>query len=219
MTEFNQVNNDDIKKLFDEHQQLYLDLLDSILKRRSILFFCPEEKIDPYKGHGDYFKMIIDLDTNKINDELKNNVLYLPGIKITKGKVYTELELGKTIAEDIQNNCIKTTYFHEGKPKWPIFNHFNIENDTEEEYDIQEEYDKPINNNLDKIQQIIPKEITDSVKKIEQLQVEIIKEKNKILETNYVKLKLNENLKNIDKYIGLAKLIKDKNIKQFFEYD
>ena len=205
MTECNQINIYDAKKLFDEHQQLYLDLESSNLGRRSILFFCPEIIIDKYKGYGDYFDTIVNLNKYEIKNQINNNVLYLSGIKITNNKIYTEQELGQTIYEDILTNYRKVSYHDKGNITGVIFNHFILEED-----DIDKKNSTPNSNT------IIPIEIIDSIKKIEKLEVEIFKEKNKILNSNYVKTKLNNSLKNIDNYINLLKLVKNNEIKQFF---
>jgi hypothetical protein len=204
---FNIMSYDDEKKLFDEHQQLYLDLSNSYFDRKSILFFNPEIIIEPYKGHGSYFETIINLKKSQIDKEIKNNILYLPGIKISNNKIYTEKELGKTISEDILSEQIYTTYYYNGHPKWPIFKHFNLYLEHQEEIEPKSSHSN------------IPKELIDCIKKIEQLEVEITKQKNNILNSTYVKTKLNSNLKNIDNYISLVKLVKNNGVEQFIEND
>jgi hypothetical protein len=51
----------------------------------------------------------------------------------------------------------------------------------------------------------IPQDILDFIKQIELLKVQIVKEKNKILNSIYVKNKLNNQFDNIDEYKNFIK--------------
>jgi hypothetical protein len=182
MSEFNQPNIDNAKKLFNEHQDLHKFLSEKNLENTSLVFFNPEIKIDPNRGHGSYNETIINLKDDDIEKEINHNKLYLPGIKIENDKLYSEQELGKTIPEEILINENIITYSPAHSPKY-IFKHYKI---------VSEE---------------IPQDIIDSIKQIEKLEVEIVKEKNKILNSIYVKNKLNNKFENIDEYKNLIKCL------------
>lgn len=125
---------------------------------------------------------------NLANDKIYDNKLYLPGIKIENNKVFTEQELGKTVSTEIFENDIPFRFCN---PTYHIFKLYKKESSD------------------------IPQEILNSIKQIELLEVQIVKEKNKILNSNYVKDKLNYKFENINEYlnsiIDLGEL-RDKNL-------
>ena len=176
MTEKNYpINLEQAKKLVDEHQDLHKFLSDKNFENTSLVFFNPN--IEMLINYGNYLNTVINLSQEKINKECKNK-LYLPGIKIEKNKVYTEQELGKTISNEILRNDNPFTYCN---PHNYIFKLFKKESGE------------------------IPQSILDSIKQIELLEVQIIKEKNKILNSIYVKNKLNYQFDNIDEYKNFIK--------------
>lgn len=203
----NKIPYNDEKKVFDEHQQLYLDLSMSNLEKKSIIFY-PSDRTGYIGEYESYFNDII-YDDKQFSIY---NILYLPGIKITNGEIYTELELGRTISQDIMKECLICDEYGKNGEKCYIFCHFNIEQDPNKDYNT----DTNTNDELQLINNygyfddsIIPDEIMESIKKIEKSEVEIIKEKNKILNSTYVKTKLNFPLKNFDQYIKFSKFFLD----------
>lgn len=178
ITEINSMNLEKAKKTFDEHKNLHKLLSDENLENTSLLFFDPKFNFDPYTNSGMTCSKVF---INFVKEEEKyNNKLYLPGIKIENNKVFTEQELGKTMTNEIHNKDIMVSFYN---PKSYIYKLYKMDSCD------------------------IPQEILDSIKQIELLEVQIVEEKNKILNSNYVKDKLNYKFDNINEHKNLLKCL------------
>lgn len=173
-------NEDIIISMIKKHQELNKSLNNNDIKN-NLVIFDPEIIFD--SNRHSYFDTVLKILENPTNHELNDsNILYLEGLEITNEYVKTELELNQTTNSVIQmDHCELVSYEIKDNPHY-IYKHFNIINES------------------------TPEEIIQSIEKIKHLEKIIQEEKNKILNSDFVKSKLNNKIDNLETYSLMAKI-------------
>lgn len=176
-----------IKDIIDEHQKLHNKIENNNLDENLIIFNIPIT-FDYHRQFKSYDEEIYNASLQELSNTTYNE-LYLSslGINITSDSV-------QFISVDKLNICTLSTY-DDDKNKTPIkiFKHFNLDTDP-----IPETISINVNN---------INELMNQIKKLEQ---KIKIEKDEILNSEYVKSKLNKPMKKTNDYVRTVKYLNDK---------
>lgn len=182
-------NNSNIKEIIDEHQKLKNKIENNNLKENLIVFDIPVKPNDYCRTYNDQicFESLEELSNTTYNS------LYLSSLGINITSYSVEFMPVENLNIWTLSTCV------DDKPI-TMFKHFN--------WDI-EPIPETILNNVNKIN-----ELRNQIKKLEE---KIRIEENEILNSEYVKSKLNKPIKKTSNYIETIKNI-DKRIKETCKY-